>query len=250
MDIGLYVRVVWRFRFLIALGFAAACLLATLAVAQLDFKGGVPTLTYRKHELWMGSQKLLITQKGVPWGRLSLPTTSGSTTSSSSSKGQVFADPSRLASLAPFYAQLANSAAIQRFFPIGSVKATPVVDNSTAYANVLPILQFNAFAFTPQKADSLAQSAAKLFRNYVTKQQASASIPQGQRVLLQPLTDTMPPLLVQPRKKSLAIVAFVTIMIATLGLAFILENLRPRERTLVEVAADEPDRRVALERTA
>lgn len=249
MDISLYARVIWRFRFLVALGFVAACGLATLAVAQVDFKGGTPTLTYRKHELWMGSQKLLITQKGVPWGRLSLPTTSGNTQSSSRS-GQVFADPSRLASLAPFYAQLANSAAIQRFFPIGSVKATPVVDNSTAYANVLPILQFNAFAFTPQKAESLAQSAARLFKNYVTKQQASASIPQGQRVLLQPLTDTMPPLLVQPRKKSLAIVAFVTIMIATLGLAFILENLRPRERTIVEVAADEPDRRVALERTA
>jgi len=245
VDIALYLRVIWRFRVLVALGFVAACMLATLAVAQVDLNHG---LSYRKPEIWAASQKLLITQKGVPWGRLALPSTTGSTQSSNSK--QVFADPSRLASLAPFYAQLANSSAIQRFFPIGSVKAAPVVDNSTPYASVLPILQFTAYAFTPAKAEALAQSAATLFKGYVTKQQASASIPKGQRVLLQPLTDTTPPFLVQPRKKSLAIVAFVTIMIATLGLAFILENLRPRERTIVEVAADEPDRRVALERTA
>ena len=37
-------------------------------------------------------------------------------------------------------------------------------------------------------------------------------------------------------------------MIATIGLAFILENLRPATRGIVEVAADELDRRVAVEK--
>jgi hypothetical protein len=210
-----------------------------LAVARVDVKSG--KITYRTPEIWTASAKLLITQKGLPWGRLSLPTTSPESTTPTTQSGQVFADPTRLASLAPFYAQLANSAAMQSALPPGAVKASPVVDNSTPYASVLPILQFTAISTNPTAAEFLAHKAANLFRGYVTSQQSDASIPDVQRVRLQPLNDTLPPQLLQPRKKSLAIVAFVTIMIATLGLAFVLENIRPRSSVGLEVASDEPD---------
>jgi hypothetical protein len=233
LDLALHLRVVWRFRYLVAAGLIAACGLTILTVARVELGHGKPRLVYRKAEIWGGSEKLLITQAGVPWGRLALPTTA-----SGNSQSQTFADPSSLSSLAPFYAQLANSDAVQRFLPLGAVRATPVVDTSTPYASVLPILQFNAVATSPKRAKELAASAVSIFRRFVTMQQAAANIPPGQRVLLEPLNDPAVPQLVQGRKKSLAIVVFMTVLVATLGLAFILENLRPRVSALVEVSDD------------
>ena len=44
------------------------------------------------------------------------------------------------------------------------------------------------------------------------------------------------PVVVEPRKKTLAVVVFVALMVATVGLAFILENLRPRVRAVAPAA--------------
>jgi len=239
LDLALHLRVIWRFKYLVALGLLVACALSVLAVARVDLKGGKPQLRYRTAEIWGGTAKLLITQSGLPWGRLSLPTTDTGGQEQSKSSTRVFADPSRLSSLAPFYAQLANSDAMQRYFPPGAVRVNPVVDTSTPYASVLPILQFTGLATSPNRADLLARKSAALFKAYVVKQQQGAAIPESQRVQLETLSSPLPPQLIQGRKKSLAIVVFATILIATLGLAFILENLRPEVRSIGRPGEDD-----------
>jgi hypothetical protein len=252
VDLALHLRVIWRFKYLVAGGLLLAILLSVLAMARVDFGGGMPRLAYRKPEIWSGTAKLLLTQQGLPYGRLTLPatnpgtttptttTTTGSTSGSSSGESApVYADPARLTSLAPFYAQLANSDAVQRHLPPGAVRASAVVDTSTPYATVLPIVQFTALGTSPKRANALAAAAAFLFRHYMVQQQNQAGISQNERVLLQTLNAPTAPVLLQGRKKTVPILAFATVLIATLGLAFVLENLRPQLPSAGEGSDDE-----------
>jgi hypothetical protein len=50
-----------------------------------------------------------------------------------------------------------------------------------------------------------------------------------------------PALLVQGHKKTLPMLVFVTVIIATLGLVFVLENLRPEVRAVPSEAGRERD---------
>jgi hypothetical protein len=75
---------------------------------------------------------------------------------------------------------------------------------------------------------------------YVKSQQALAAIPNGDRVDLQVLQNATPPILLQPRRKTLPIVIFVAVMTAVVGLAFILENARPRVTPVTALQAPEP----------
>ena len=63
-----------------------------------------------------------------------------------------------------------------------------------------------------------------------------AKIPTDQRIDLQSVQRATRPVVVEPRKKILAIVVFLAVIAATVGLAFILENLRPRVRAVAPAA--------------
>jgi uncharacterized protein involved in exopolysaccharide biosynthesis len=76
---------------------------------------------------------------------------------------------------------------------------------------------------------------------YVRSQQALAAIPNGDRVDLQVLQNATPPVVVVPRKKTLAIVVFLAVVVAVVGLAFVLENLRPRARVIASAASAAPE---------
>ena len=65
MDLGLYFRVLWRFRFLVALGLLAAFALAALSLFSVSPSG----VTYRQSEVWSASAKILVSQEGFPEGR-------------------------------------------------------------------------------------------------------------------------------------------------------------------------------------
>ena len=67
-----------------------------------------------------------------------------------------------------------------------------------------------------------------------------AAIPPNERVDLQVLQNATAPILLQPRKKTLPIVILLAVLSATIGLAFILENARPRVTPVTTLAAPEP----------
>ena len=83
-------------------------------------------------------------------------------------------------------------------------------------------------AAKPAEAVSIASRGGGALMGYVLSQQKGSDIPSTARVHLSVLTDATPARLFAGRKKTLPIVIFVTIMVATIGLAFVLENLRPR----------------------
>lgn len=234
MDLRLYLRVIWRFRIIVALGFALATVMAVLSFAHVG-RGGV---SFRQAEDWRATETYLVSGRGFAVGSVS---------GAGGNKS-----PVTLAGLSAFYSQIAMSDAVRRLMlkdgPIdGIVQATPGVDNVTTIRAPLPLVSISGDSTTAEKAVRLARRAARAFREYVTAQQNAAGIPDAQRITFPLVNAAHDAELVGPRKKTLPIVIFLTILTATIGLAFVLENLRPRVRPVSTMDDEEtrPTRRSA-----
>jgi hypothetical protein len=235
MDLALYARVIWRFRLVVLLGLLLAIVLSTLSFVRVTFKGGAPGLAYRQAEVWQSVERLLITQRGFAEGWTN-PPAPGVPSSFLGGSRQTFVGTDRFAALALYYEQLANSDSVQRFVHRdrslrGSIVAQHVLDPASRAP--LPVLDIGGFAGTPEDAIRIARRGAEAFRLYLEQQQIRTRIPTSDRVHLSVLNTAKGAQIFSPRKKTLPIVVFLTVMIAAVGLAFILENLRPRMR-LVE----------------
>ena len=69
-------------------------------------------------------------------------------------------------------------------------------------------------------------------RGFVDLQQTDSGIPVEKQATLKPLNTAIPirALVFSPRSKTPPVIVFVLVLAATIGLAFLLENLRPRVR--------------------
>jgi hypothetical protein len=229
MDLSLYGRVIWRFRWLVALGLILAIALSVLSIAKVSSHG----LSYRKHETWQSSSTVLLTQHGFIWGRAVVPSSPTGATSG----------PAWLSALSVLYAQFANSDEVRGLMlrdggsKNWTLTAAPVIPSGSSSA--LPVIALAGQAYTPAGAVQATLVGRTAFLQYVKSQQAQAAIPNNERVDLQVLQNVTPPVVVQKRKKTLAIVIFLAVMSATIGLTFILENARPRVKP-VTLATPEP----------
>jgi hypothetical protein len=242
VDLSVYGRVIWRFRYLILAGLFLAAALSVLSFARVSFAGGTPELKYRKADVWEAKSTLLITQAGFPWGRAIQGFLPGDP---ETGKPPVpVGDTSRLSSLASLYAQLASSDAVQAIMYSsgrvrGAMSAAPEVNlapqGSGMPSTQLPMISIQGTALTAADAVATASQGTRAFLTFLQHRQAAAGIPQSDRVVMQVLRQPTSAVLVSNRKKTLPIVVFLSVMIAVLGLAFILENLRPRIRPLSTV---------------
>lgn len=212
-------------------GLLAAVALALLSYANVSFAGGSPSLTYKDPQIWSSSSKIFITQKGLPWGRASFPIESVETPTGGAFVPK-FADPSRFSGLAILYSQLANSDIVQmeirkRKPPAGSVVAQPVAASDSSSAQILPIITITGTSTDPADARTLAQIGTDEFISYTRREQARANIAETERVEMQVLNQPLAAQLVQDRRKTLPIVVFLSLFCVTVGLAFVLENMRP-----------------------
>jgi hypothetical protein len=244
MDLNLYLRVIWRFRFLVLVGTVLAIALAFLSMAKVSFVGGSPKVSYRDHATYTSSSVLLVTQNGFPEGRTVFPSTTV-TVNGQQIPASSFADPGRLTDLALFYSTLAQSDAVQRLMYSqghvnGSMSATPVSVGNGSRATPLPLLKITGTATSPSEAELTAAAGTKAFVSYLAKQQSDAGILPKDRVVVQEVNQPGNAAILTARKKTIPVVVLLTVMIATLGLAFILENLRPRVRP-VEIIARSSD---------
>jgi hypothetical protein len=247
VDLNLYFRVLWRFRLIVAAGFILATGLAFASIAKVGSDGSI---SYRQRPTWQGTTRLFVTQQGFPWGRTILPGDPTSVPTTSASSGIQFADPTRLAGLSVYYAELINGDLIQRQIrknvPRGSVlSATAVTDPATN--SPLALVDVTSVAHTRAQAARASRAGANLFRSYIARQQTSAGIPAKQRVLLQVVSTKAT--VIAGQKKTLAIVVFLAIMVATIAITFVLENLRPRIQAVAPVTAAAPAERVDVRQT-
>lgn len=235
MDLGLYGRVLWRFRHIVAGGFVVGVLLSVFTVATINFSG-FPHLVPRPAPIYQASADLFVTEPDFPWGS-AVQTYTPSGQSGPAPTG----DLGRLNSLANLYAQLANSDTIKALAarkspPGGQITAAQkFYTNPAFYTSALPILTINGTATNPARAIATAQAGADALIGYLARHQRAADIPEAHRVVLQeihrPARKTVT--VVNPTKKTLPIAVFLTVMLAVVGLVFVLENMRPVPRTVV-----------------
>jgi hypothetical protein len=256
MDLGLYARVIWRFRLLVVVGFILALALAVLSMARISPSG----FTYRQSQLYQSTTRLGVTQNGFPWGRLfaTEPSKDGAavpmTPEQQAEKlGIPIADPNRFTNLAVLYAELATSDPVRRLMlkdgPIkGQITAVPVVVQQNM---VLPFIDLTAIATTPRGAKLLASRAGDALESYIRDQQKANNVPDTDRVVIQDVLQPKKVKVYQPRSKTMSIVIFLAVMFATIGLAFLLENLRPRVRPSREQTVEpQPEFQNPARRTA
>jgi hypothetical protein len=235
MDLRLYARVLWRFRLVVLLGVIVAVGLALLSVARVSFAGG-PKLSYRHPQTWTSTSTIWVTQAGFPLGRSIydqfVNPGSSASTSGSATVVPVFSDPSRFASLATLYTTLVTSDAVrQLMLRSGPINGAVLASQPTVPGNVnvlLPYVQIAATANSPAAARALVERARAALTKYVLDLQALNQIPQSKRVLLQVLNAAEPPLLTAKRSITRPIVILIATLMIFIGLAFFLENLRPR----------------------
>jgi hypothetical protein len=237
MDVELYSRILWRFRLLVAIGVALAIALSVLAFAKVSFAGGSPTLKYRQAQTWQSEAVLFVTQRGFPWGSTTPQYQPANATEGLPAVPT--ADANRLSGQAVLYAQLATTHQVQRLMRHPPVKPTDVSAATVpapAYSNpaILPLISVKGLGTSPAKAAALAGDQANAIITYVERNQRAANTPTSQRVLVQEVQSPLPRLatLVGKRGKTLPIIVFLAVMIATLGLVFVLENMRPGIRAV------------------
>jgi hypothetical protein len=216
MDLRTHLGVVWRWKFVVGLGLLLAVALAFFSVARVDVAHGF-SASYRDGETWKASETLLVNQRGLLTNPAPGPES----------------NPGWLTSLTSLYAQIANSSEIKsRVFRGGiTSKATgdytvwQVFDQNN---QPLSVLTFEGTGNSRSQAAANAKRASFDFRSYVN---AQASGQQSKRVLISVLSpaSVRTASLAQGHKFTTPILVFLAVLLAALGLAYVLENLVPRK---------------------
>ena len=218
MDLRLYGRVFWRFRYLVLGGFLIALALGFLAV----FRVGANGISYRQQETFRATRILQLT-------------TRNSIVDAS--------QQANLAALAVGYVQVANGDVVlsraRRSGPLpGTYQVTQVYGpNST----LTPTMTVSGFAHTPRQAANITGSVSSAFAWWLEQSQSRIGVSPSQRVSLTTIAQQKP-VVSQGRRFTVPIVIVVSVLIAVLSLAFILENLRPRSSSASATADDQATR--------
>jgi hypothetical protein len=192
-------------------GLVAAFILATLSMVRVHGT----KLSYRQSQVYQSDATLTVNGPRSPFG-----------------KGTPPAGPANpgdwLSQLAMYYAQRAQDDEVQRQIPVGGferlVTAAPVMDASGR--NAQPFITVSGASTSAKDAVRTAHRGAELLIAYVEK--LSAATPLSQRAVLSISTDARKPVVIQPRKKTIPIFIFLVVLIATIGLIMVLENMRPQ----------------------
>jgi hypothetical protein len=241
MDLDRHIAVLWKRRRIVIGGLILALVTALLAAYQPSSNG----LVRRGTEQWSSSSLVLVTQKGFPWGRVTLPgsptsdvpgaTIPDATTADPSNLGHIkFADPTRFSSLAMVYSVMSYSDRVRAGLPGNpapqQITAVPF-DPTGRGDSQMPIIQITTTAASAADADKLNRETVDGLRRVIVREQTSNQIPEKDRVQLQTLKQPAPPLLLAGRSWTSSMLAFLLCIGAAIALAHIREGLAmSRER--------------------
>jgi hypothetical protein len=253
MNVIRHFQVIKRGRAVLAIGLLVAIAVAMLASFRVSVDGG-PKLAFRKPETWSSTTKLLLTQPGFPWGRSVLPgaatdpaaAADESDASKDSSGNLQFADPSRLAYLAWIYSHFLMGDEVRTMLkdkPEGmDIQAGPLSAGGSMSAASLPIIGLTTTATTAAEARHLNDEVHLALDDYLTTQQRESHTPVTDRVVISTV-DRPDPVRLKGHSINLGVMAFLLIMVASVSLVYLLENLRIHKRdaeNLVDVYAGDP----------
>jgi hypothetical protein len=249
MNLNQHARIVWKHRTVMAAGVLVGLVLAFLAAFSF------PGLERRGTETWRGVSNILVTQKGFPEGRVTLPEqpadgesadgqTTGPITGGGEAGGQKFADPTRLSSLALLYSVIARSDQVRTKVPFpvkpGQIRAV-ALDATGNRTTFLPIIELSTTAASAAAATQLNQAAADAFKDLLASEQARADIEPDERIELNVLDRPTNPVLVEGRSLTSSVLAFLLCVIGAFSLIHLLEGMSLRLNGLSVRPAREPD---------
>jgi hypothetical protein len=226
VDLHLYLRVLWRFRVVVLCGLLLAPALAFFSFVSVSPEGA----KYRQSEEWASYARLLV--RGP---ELSLSGSADADSDSVALGDQLGAQQAalqRYTALAIIYSRLADSDAVLRIVresgPVnGTVEAAPVTATERT-DDALPIISIAAISDSPTRAISLARREVAALQEFLAAQQRAEGVRSENRVSFTVVKKPTHAVLLAGRSITLPIVVFLTVLIAVIGLAFVLENLRPR----------------------
>jgi len=231
MDTSLFVRVLWRFRLIVALGLIFAALLAFMVAVRPQFNGASLHVAYRQSERWTSTSRIWVTQAGFPLGRTIYDQYIQTGKTPDAVPVSKFSDPSRFSGLATVFVPLVSGDGVRKIMlergPIHGVVAAsqPTLPGNSSI--VLPFLDISASATNPRTAEALSRRATRALIVFLKDEQNANRISADKRVVLEQVLDAQPAVLTQPRSKSRPIIVFIATTLLVLGLVFLLENLRP-----------------------
>jgi hypothetical protein len=237
MDMRLYMRVIGRFKWIFLVGLVLAAGLGVLSTAKVHLNGvSVPKLTYRKQASYRAQALLLVTQSGFPEGRSNLgdllKVAEATTPGGSATYVPRFADPGRYSELALIYSTYATSDQIYAQMRkaggpvVGKILANPLVQPGTGSAE--PIIVLAGIAPSPSSAILLTKRVIRALKTFLSEQQAANNVPKEKRALIVPLNSPQTATVFQGHKITKPLFVFLAILLATIGICFLLENVRPR----------------------
>jgi hypothetical protein len=234
MSLERHLRVLWRQRLVLAVGLVLAVALAFLAAFQVSSDG----VKRRGTEVWSSTSQVFVTQRGFPWGRVTLPaaavpgdpTASSTGTAPSGDSGDhiQYADPTRFVNLALLYSVISHSDQVRARLkerPSPDQIQTTILDPTNRGQSYLPIITLTTQAATPAGAVSLNAHTVEGLRDLLSSEQRANGISGPNRVLLSVMNKASAPMLVQGRSMTSSILAFLLAIIGAIALAHIVEGL-------------------------
>jgi hypothetical protein len=234
MDLNLYLRVIRRFKYIVIVGVILAAMLAVLSYARVSSSG----VTYRQPKLWASHVQLFVTQPGAPLFQATVP--------------PGVQAPGNFATQAVLYASFAASPVVAELM-LQHGKLPGVVEanaETTADGSTLPIIDLAGVATSPQAARLTAERGVAALRQYIVTAQDKAHVAADNRTILSALGPPELPLLIKSPSITRPIFIFLAVMIAVIGLAFVLENMRPRVRMQPPSSGNRVDARAAAASSA
>jgi hypothetical protein len=230
MNLARHAAVLWRFRRITAAGLLLGIFLAVLASYNITSSGLKP----RGVSTYTSQSQLLVTQPGFPDGRPVLPTSQ--TIDPETGKPIVdptavdFADPARFMYFADLYTKQLTSDDILRRLP-AKVSPTQIIASplpAVSGAPILPIIQLDTIGATPRAARQLNLDLAKALREWLQENQAKNDLPPAKRVVVETMDAPELGALTSGPSKTASVLALLLVLIGTVALTHLLENLRSR----------------------
>jgi hypothetical protein len=254
MDLERHLTVLLAHRRIILGGVVLGLITAFLAAYQPTTSG----FERRGSEEWSSNSLILVTQKGFPWGRVTLPVAPlpGEATSPETatvleeaireeSDRVPYADPTRFSALALLYSVMSYSDRVRENLPgrpvPGQVTALPF-DPTGQGDDLLPILQITTNSDSASAARELNRQTVAGLRRTILDEQRSSSIPENERVQLQVLSEPAGATLVAGRSWVSSILALMLCIGGAIALAHLREGMsigRGRKAEFEGLAAEE-----------
>jgi hypothetical protein len=141
-----------------------------------------------------------------------------------------FADPGRLAYLAWIYSHFLMSDQVRGMLPERpaglDIEAVPLTAGGNLSSGALPLIFLSTSADTERGAEKLSINVTNALERYLADQQAASRVPRSERIGVVVVNESPSATRKAGHPLSVGVVAFLLTLAATLGLVYVLENIR------------------------